>query len=156
MTDDIEVQKNNPLHGIKLEVLLTELVDHYGWEDLAEAMNLNCFKSNPSIKSSLKFLRKTDWAREKVEGFYLYKYKRLPRPDDRQYALPPRDRTVPLNQKPGDTPAPVIKRSPKPDVKADDRDRSYNNSYSNDKRPSKPKESKPESGSDDIWGKWKG
>jgi uncharacterized protein (DUF2132 family) len=95
-----EVQKNNPLHGIKLEVLLNELVDHYGWESLGEDMNLNCFKSNPSIKSSLKFLRKTPWAREKVESFYLYKFKRLPRPDDAQYALPPRDRTIPLDQQP--------------------------------------------------------
>jgi uncharacterized protein (DUF2132 family) len=71
-----ETQKNNPLHGITLEVLLTELVDHYGWQVLADAMNMNCFKSDPSIKSSLKFLRKTPWAREKVEGFYLNKFKR--------------------------------------------------------------------------------
>lgn len=106
-TPKIEVQKNNPLHGVKLEVLLTELVDHYSWEDLADAMNLNCFKSNPSIKSSLKFLRKTPWAREKVEGFYLYKFKRLPRADDEQYELPPRDRTIPLDQQPG-SPAEII------------------------------------------------
>ncbi len=107
----IEVQKNNPLHGIKLEALLTELLEHYSWEDLATAMNLNCFKSNPSIKSSLKFLRKTPWAREKVEGFYLYKYKRLPRPDDEQYELPPRDRTIPLDQQPG-SPAKIIAKKP--------------------------------------------
>jgi uncharacterized protein (DUF2132 family) len=99
-TPKIEVQRNNPLHGVKLEVLLTELVEQYSWEELAEAMNLNCFKSNPSIKSSLKFLRKTPWAREKVESFYLYKYKRLPRPDDKQYALSPRERTIPLEQQP--------------------------------------------------------
>lgn len=98
-----EQQRNNPLHGVKLEALLTELVEHYGWEPLADAMNLNCFKSNPSIKSSLKFLRKTPWAREKVEGFYLYKFKRLPRPDDEQYALPPRDRTIPLEQQPAES-----------------------------------------------------
>ncbi len=97
----IEEQRNNPLHGVKLEALLTELVDHYGWEVLASEININCFKSNPSIKSSLKFLRRTAWAREKVEGFFLYKYKRLPKPDDIQYELPPRDRTVPLDQKPG-------------------------------------------------------
>ncbi len=97
-TPNIEVQKNNPLHGVKLEILLTELVEHYSWEELAEAMSLNCFKSNPSIKSSLKFLRKTPWAREKVESYYLYKHKRLPRPNDAQYALAPRDRTIPLDQ----------------------------------------------------------
>ncbi len=96
----IEEQRNNPLHGIKLEFLLTELVDHYGWEVLADAMNFNCFKSNPGIKSSLKFLRKTPWAREKVEGFYLYKFKRLPKPSDEQYDLPPRDRTISLDQQP--------------------------------------------------------
>lgn len=89
-----EEQRNNPLHGIKLETLLTELVEHYDWQALTEAMSLNCFKSNPSIKSSLKFLRKFPWAREKVEGFYLYKYKQLPEPDDEQYALPPRERTI--------------------------------------------------------------
>lgn len=98
----IEEQKNNPLHGVKLETLLSELVDHYGWEVLASSINVNCFKSNPSIKSSLKFLRKTPWAREKVEGFYLYKFKRLPKPDDDQYELPPRDRKIPLHQKPRD------------------------------------------------------
>lgn len=97
-----EIQRNNPLHGVKLEALLTELVEHYGWEVLADAININCFKSNPSIKSSLKFLRRTDWAREKVESFYLYKYKSLPRPDDSQYDLPPRDRLVPMDQQPGE------------------------------------------------------
>lgn len=65
-------QKNNPLHGITLEQIVTQLVESYGWEDLAEAVPINCFKSNPSVNSSLKFLRKTPWAREKVESFYLY------------------------------------------------------------------------------------
>jgi len=64
-------QKNNPLHGITLQALLTELVEHYGWDELAARININCFKKDPSIKSSLKFLRKTPWAREKVEQFYL-------------------------------------------------------------------------------------
>ena len=115
----LEIQKNNPLHGVKLETLLTELVDHYGWEILAAEMNLNCFKSNPSIKSSLKFLRGTPWAREKVEGFYLYKYKRLPRPDDAQAELPPRDRTIPLDQKPRSPAALAAKeRSEKKPIKS--------------------------------------
>ena len=107
----IEEQKNNPLHGVKLEVLLTELVEHYGWEVLSDAMRLNCFTNNPSIKSSLKFLRRTPWAREKVEGFYLYKFKRLPKPDDIQYELPPRDRIVPMEQKPR-TPAVLTTKTP--------------------------------------------
>lgn len=59
------------LHGITLESLLTQLVDHYGWEGLAGRIDINCFMSDPSIKSSLKFLRKTPWARTKVEEMYL-------------------------------------------------------------------------------------
>jgi uncharacterized protein (DUF2132 family) len=68
MTDK---QPNNPLHGITLEKVVTKLVDHYGWEDLSAYININCFKSDPSIKSSLKFLRKTQWARDKVESLYI-------------------------------------------------------------------------------------
>ena len=64
-------QNNNPLHGITLEALLTRLVEHYGWEKLASEININSFKSDPSIKSSLKFLRKTPWARDKVESLYI-------------------------------------------------------------------------------------
>ncbi|MCW8996508.1 MAG: VF530 family DNA-binding protein, partial [Psychromonas sp.] len=88
-----EEQQNNPLHGLKLETLLTELVDFYGWDILATAMRFNCFKTNPSIKGSLPFLRKTTWAREKLEAFYLYRFKRMPKPDTEQYQLPPRERT---------------------------------------------------------------
>lgn len=64
-------QPNNPLHGIKLEKLLTDLVEHYGWEELSQMVNINCFKKDPSIKSSLKFLRRTEWARAKVETIWL-------------------------------------------------------------------------------------
>lgn len=64
-------QPNNPLHGVKLSDILEHLVDHYGWEELSERININCFKINPSIKSSLVFLRRTPWAREKVERLYL-------------------------------------------------------------------------------------
>ncbi|MCY1259296.1 DNA-binding protein [compost metagenome] len=62
---------NNPLHGVTLEKLLTELVEHYGWDGLARRIDIRCFKSDPSIKSSLNFLRKTPWAREKVEGLFI-------------------------------------------------------------------------------------
>jgi uncharacterized protein (DUF2132 family) len=65
-------QPNNPLHGIKLATILEELTEAYSWEYLANQININCFKSNPSIKSSLKFLRRTPWAREKVEQLYLH------------------------------------------------------------------------------------
>ena len=91
-------QKNNPLHGVKLEALLNTLVDEYGWETLAQEMNFNCFKSNPSIKSSLKFLRKTEWAREKIERFFLYDYKKLPRPSRDEFDTPPRKRTASQEQ----------------------------------------------------------
>lgn len=65
------IPKSDPLHGMKLETILTELVEHYGWAQLAEQIAINCFKSDPSVKSSLKFLRKTPWARQQVETLYL-------------------------------------------------------------------------------------
>ena len=66
----------DPLHGKTLEFILTELQTYFGWEELAQLININCFKSNPSIKSSLTFLRKTEWARKKVESLYLYMLRR--------------------------------------------------------------------------------
>ena len=64
-------QINNPLHGITLEKVVRSLVEYYGWEALAKEIDINCFKSDPSIKSSLKFLRKTPWARGKVEKLFV-------------------------------------------------------------------------------------
>lgn len=64
-------QPNNPMHGVTLEKLLTYLVDYYGWETLGQMISIRCFQQNPSIKSSLKFLRRTPWARKKVEDLYL-------------------------------------------------------------------------------------
>lgn len=61
----------DPLHGITLEALLNTLVERYGWAELAKRININCFKSDPSIKSSLKFLRRTPWARKEVEDLYI-------------------------------------------------------------------------------------
>lgn len=63
-------QPRDPFHGVTLEALLSELQAQYGWEELAKKMNINCFKHDPSIKSCLKFLRRTPWAREKVEALY--------------------------------------------------------------------------------------
>jgi uncharacterized protein (DUF2132 family) len=99
MNDEINY-KNNPLHGVGLKSLLTQLVDQYGFEILYAYLNINCFKSNPSIESSVKFLKNTDWAREKVEAFYLYQFKSLPRASAAQFELPPRDRIVPADQTP--------------------------------------------------------
>jgi uncharacterized protein (DUF2132 family) len=67
----MEKQPNNPLHGITLERMLNYLVDYYGWEQLARNIRINCFLHEPSIKSSLKFLRRTPWARQQVEDLYL-------------------------------------------------------------------------------------
>ena len=64
-------QSKDPLHGITLEQLLNKLVEHYGWHGLAERIRINCFSSDPSIKSSLKFLRRTPWARKQVEDLYI-------------------------------------------------------------------------------------
>jgi uncharacterized protein (DUF2132 family) len=72
-------QNNNPLHGVTLEQILNVLVEHYEWSGLAERIDIRCFKSDPSIKSSLTFLRKTPWAREKVERLYV-KLMRTKRP----------------------------------------------------------------------------
>ncbi len=68
-TNDTRVQ--DPLHGITLKSIVEQLVDKYGWQELGQLININCFKSDPSINSSLKFLRKTDWARKKVETLYI-------------------------------------------------------------------------------------
>ena len=86
---------NNPLHGIGLKQVITEIVNYYGFDILFSYLNINCFNSNPSIDSSVKFLKKTDWAREKVEAFYLYQFKSLPRASAEQFELPPRDRIIP-------------------------------------------------------------
>ena len=71
MSTEIESQPNNPLHGVKLVDILEHLVDKFGFEDLGERITIRCFTDNPSIKSSLKFLRRTQWARAKVEQLYL-------------------------------------------------------------------------------------
>lgn len=64
-------QSNDPLHGITLEQIIIKLVDTYGWADLGERIDIRCFNNDPSIKSSLKFLRKTPWARQKVESLFI-------------------------------------------------------------------------------------
>ncbi len=66
-----EQNSNDPLHGITLESIVTHLVDYYDWDELGQRININCFNNNPSVKSSLRFLRKTPWARKQVEDLYL-------------------------------------------------------------------------------------
>lgn len=77
MTEPLEplhppAQPRNPLHGMTLESIVTALAEHYGWEGLGERIPVRCFTHDPSVASSLKFLRKTPWARDKVEGLYLF------------------------------------------------------------------------------------
>ncbi len=72
-------QARNPLHGITLETMVTALSAHYGWDGLAQRVPVRCFALDPSVPSSLKFLRKTPWAREKVEGLYLFMLRELRR-----------------------------------------------------------------------------
>ena len=72
MTDSPPAQPRNPLHGLTLEAIVTALADHYGWEGLGQRIPVRCFTHDPSVGSSLKFLRKTPWAREKVESLYLF------------------------------------------------------------------------------------
>tara|TARA_B100000767_G_C19700001_1_gene507959 strand:- start:499 stop:834 length:336 start_codon:yes stop_codon:yes gene_type:complete len=94
-------QPRNPLHGVKLEQIITDLVDTFGWEVLAEQVNLNCFKANPSVKSSLKFLRKTPWARDKVESLYVYaivRGKRLRSQDEYQAKARPSPKVSPSSK----------------------------------------------------------
>lgn len=72
-------QPKNPLHGVTLQEVVTELVEHYGWDALGDRISINCFVNDPSVKSSLKFLRKTPWARNKVERLYISTFfKRIP------------------------------------------------------------------------------
>ena len=68
----MNIKANDPLHGLTLEAIVTALADYFGWEDLGQRIEIRCFQSDPSVASSLKFLRKTPWARAKVESLYLF------------------------------------------------------------------------------------
>jgi uncharacterized protein (DUF2132 family) len=72
LTTEAAAQPRNPLHGLTLEAIVTGLADFYGWQGLGERIPVRCFTTDPSVASSLKFLRRTPWAREKVEGLYLF------------------------------------------------------------------------------------
>lgn len=143
---ELDEQLNNPLHGLKLEQLLTELVEHYGWEILAEYTNINCFKKNPSIASSLKFLRKTEWAREKMERFYLYQFKSLPKADDANYELPPRKRIIPAHIKPREPRVLLPGQAPPPKQRMPSREKA--------KTSSKPVRKNKPSQANDVWDPW--
>lgn len=84
----------NPLYGLKLEQILTEISEHYGWPCLSEVLNIERLQFHTGLKSTMKFLRNHEWAKEKVENFYLYCYKNYRWPDDKQLSIPPRDRSA--------------------------------------------------------------
>ena len=171
--------KSNPLNGVGLKSLLIEIVDHYDFQILFAYLNINCFKNNPSIESSVKFLKKTDWAREKVEAFYLYEFKNLPKASPEQFTLPPRDRIVPSDQTPG-TPAELSledagrlseERAVKAaawdldagrhsgksfDTQQKQRANERDSTHSEKDDPELPESSsRPDEGDDDPWGNWK-
>ncbi|EJL84020.1 hypothetical protein PMI15_02263 [Polaromonas sp. CF318] len=83
------VQPGNPLHGVTLEAMVTALSGHYGWEALGRRINIRCFTSDPSVASSLRFLRKTPWAREKVESLYLFMLREAKRSGPTVHNFPP-------------------------------------------------------------------
>lgn len=166
MNDEVNYQ-NNPLHGLSLKNLLTELVDHYGFEILYAYLNINCFKTNPSIESSIKFLKKTEWARQKVEVLYLYEYKNLPRASSEQFALPPRDRIIPDNQQVGEPAALSLEDAERLQEKRERKAAGHNQNKRQSPRHSKrsdaddtPRQDRSPSQSTtspstDPWGKWK-
>jgi uncharacterized protein (DUF2132 family) len=84
-----KAQPRNPLHGVTLEAIVTALADYYGWEHLSELVPIRCFTLDPSVSSSLKFLRKTPWAREKVESLYLFMLREQRREQQQQQQSQP-------------------------------------------------------------------
>jgi uncharacterized protein (DUF2132 family) len=163
MNDKTNYQ-NNPLHGVSLNKMLTALVEQYGFDILYAYLNINCFKTNASIESSEKFLKKTQWAREKVEGFYLYEYKSLPRATAKEFELSPRDRTIPLDQVPGQPKELSLEdaqrlREKRAKKAAESGGVGYRHGkrFGGEKKASEKKraDKKPSSGRSDPWSKWK-
>ena len=94
-TQPSETQLGNPLHGVTLEAIVTALFENYGWDDLGQRIPIRCFQSEPSVASSLKFLRKTPWARDKVEGLYLFMLRDIKRSSPTVHNFPPpKDKTT--------------------------------------------------------------
>ena len=101
--------QNSPLHGLSLEAMLTELVEFYGWKVLDAGIDLKCLRIHPTIESAMAFLKKTEWARNRVEDFYLYSYKQMPIGSAEEMELQPRARGFEPGVLPKD-PAPLTVR----------------------------------------------
>ncbi|MFA6810554.1 MAG: VF530 family DNA-binding protein [Desulfoplanes sp.] len=95
-------QHNNPLDGVNAKTMITELVNFYGWDILYAALRLKCFQMNPTIPDCLTFLQKTEWARNKVESFYLHRFKRMPKAHADQFDVKPRELSFSQGIVPGD------------------------------------------------------
>jgi uncharacterized protein (DUF2132 family) len=154
MNDEINY-KNNPLNGVGLKKMLTELKDHYGFDILFAYLNINCFRNNPSVASSVKFLKKTDWAREKVEGFYLYTFKNLPKASHQQSRLPPRDRIVPDDQSVGEPAELNLEDAERLREEREIRAAEFDSNKNNPKSPESPQSEPPKrsaSTAENPWG----
>ena len=165
---------NNPLTGVGLKQILEELIAQYDFGLLYAYLGINCFKTNPSYASSFKFLKKTTWAREKIEAFYLYEFKNLPEALFSDLSTPPRERIIPLDQKTGEPKKLSFKDA---ELRRQDKEEKsakylaqkaaqkqpYKKNYKSQDKPKHPKQdfrsnksSASNSATSDPWANWKG
>lgn len=127
----IEELKNSPLHGLSAETLLTELVEFYGWDVLDAAVDLKCFRIEPTIPSCLTFLKKAEWARNRVEDFYLYQFKRMPKASEEELELTPRERGFPNGVLPKEPIPQTVQTVEKIQVEKEEPESKFKSIYSN-------------------------
>jgi uncharacterized protein (DUF2132 family) len=126
-----EELKNSPLHGLSTETLLTELVEFYGWDVLDAAVDLKCFRIEPTIPSCLIFLKKAEWARNRVEDFYLYQFKRMPQASEAALELTPRERGFPNGVLPQEPIPQTVETVEKIQVEIEEPESNFKSIYSN-------------------------
>jgi uncharacterized protein (DUF2132 family) len=126
-----EELKNSPLHGLSTETLLTELVEFYDWDVLAAAVDLKCFRIEPTIPSCLIFLKRAEWARNRVEDFYLYQFKRMPKASDAALELTPRERGFPNGVLPQEPIPQTVETVEKIQVEIEEPESNFKSIYSN-------------------------
>jgi len=126
-----EELQNSPLHGLSAETMLTELVEFYGWDVLDAAMDLKCFWIKPTIPSCLVFLKKAEWARNRVEDFYLYCFKRMPKAGDEELELKPRERGFPNGVLPKDPIPLTVEKVEKEKEEQEQSESTFKSIYSN-------------------------
>ncbi len=126
-----EELKNSPLHGLSTETLLTELVDFYGWDVLDAGVDLKCFRIEPTIPSCLIFLKRAEWARNRVEDFYLYQFKGMPKASEAELALAPRERGFPKGVLPKESVPQTVKSVEKFYEEEEEPESTFKSIYSN-------------------------